>query len=56
MGVVVRAAAAASILLRGSTRIFQKTPCTDDIEMRVCRDEDSSNEDTAIEMVEIYVQ
>ena len=29
---------------------------TDDIEMRVCRDEDSSNEDIAIEMVEIYVQ
>lgn len=28
----------------------------DDIEMRVCRDEDSSNEDVAIELVEIYVQ
>ena len=29
---------------------------TDNIEMRVCRDENSSNEDIAIEMVEIYVQ
>ena len=29
---------------------------TDDIEMRVCRNEDASNEDIAIEMVEIYVQ
>ena len=31
-------------------------PTTDDIEMRVCRDEGASNEDIAIEMVEIYVQ
>ena len=31
-------------------------PTTEDIEMRVCRDEVSSNEDIAIEMVEIYVQ
>ena len=31
-------------------------PTTDDIEMRVCRDEDASNEDIAIEMIEIYVQ
>ena len=31
-------------------------PTTDDIEMRVCRDEDASNEDVAIEIVEIYVQ
>ena len=29
---------------------------TDDTEMRVCRDEDASNEDIAIEMVEIYIQ
>ena len=29
---------------------------TDDIEMRVCRDEDSANEDVAIDLVEIYVQ
>ena len=29
---------------------------TDDIEMRVCRDEASNNEDIAIETVEIYVQ
>ena len=29
---------------------------TDDIEMRVCRDEDSSNEDIEIETVEIYIQ
>ena len=31
-------------------------PTTDDIEMRVCRDEDASNEDIAIEMVEIYIR
>ena len=29
---------------------------TDDIEMRLCRDELSSNEDVAIEVVELYVQ
>ena len=29
---------------------------TDDIEMRVCRDEESENEDIAIEIVEIFVQ
>ena len=31
-------------------------PTTDDLEMRVCRDEDVSNEDIALESVEIYVQ
>ena len=31
-------------------------PTTDDIEMRVCRNEGRSNEDIAIETVEIYVQ
>ena len=31
-------------------------PTTDDIEMRVCRNEDATNEDVAIEMVEIYVK
>ena len=39
--------------------IFVKTlaqSTTDDIEMRLCRDELSSNEDVAIEVVEIYVQ
>ena len=30
-------------------------PTTDDLEMRVCRDEDVSNEDIALESVEIYV-
>ena len=38
---------------------FNKTlswPTTDNIEMRVCRDEGASNEDIAIESVEIYVQ
>ena len=38
---------------------FLKTlpqPTTDDIEMRVCRDEVRGNEDIAIETVEIYVQ
>ena len=38
---------------------FLKTlpqPTTDDIEMRVCRDEHRNNEDIAIETVEIYVQ
>ena len=29
---------------------------TDDIEMRLCRDEDRSNEDIAIQITEIYVQ
>ena len=29
---------------------------TDNIEMRVCKDEDASNEDVAIEIVEIYIQ
>jgi hypothetical protein len=31
-------------------------PTSDDVEMRVCRNEDSQDEDIAIEMVEIYVQ
>ena len=31
-------------------------PTTDNIEMRVCRDELASDEDVAIEMIEIYVQ
>ena len=31
-------------------------PTTDKIDMRVCKDEDVSNEDVAIEFVEIYVQ
>ena len=31
-------------------------PITDSIEMRVCRDEDRSNEDIGIEHIEIYVQ
>ncbi len=31
-------------------------PTTDDIEMRVCRSETSSNEDIAIEMVDVFVQ
>ena len=31
-------------------------PTTDDLEMRVCRDEEVSNEDIALESVEIYVQ
>ena len=31
-------------------------PTTDDIEMRVCRDEAESNEDIAIEMFDIYIQ
>ena len=30
-------------------------PTTDNIEMRVCKDEDPSNEDVAIEIVEIYI-
>ena len=29
---------------------------TDDIEMRVCKDEDASNEDVAIEIIEIYIR
>ena len=31
-------------------------PTTDDIEMRVCKDEEASNEDVAIEIIEIYIQ
>ena len=31
-------------------------PTTDDIEMRVCKNEKASNEDIAIEMFEIYIQ
>ena len=31
-------------------------PTTDDIEVRVCRDEVRSNEDVAIEMIELFVQ
>ena len=31
-------------------------PTTDNIEMRVCKDEDPTNEDVAIEIVEIYIQ
>ncbi len=31
-------------------------PTTDDIEMRVCTDDGSANEDTAIEKIDIYVQ
>ena len=31
-------------------------PTTDDIEMRVCRDEGNDNEDIAIQVVEIYVR
>ena len=31
-------------------------PTTDDIEMRVCRNEDATNEDIAIQVAEIYVQ
>ena len=30
-------------------------PTTDDIEMRVCRDENVDNEDIAIEIIEIYI-
>ena len=31
-------------------------PTTDDIELRICGDEDTSNEDTPIEQVEIYIR
>jgi hypothetical protein len=31
-------------------------PTTDDIEMRVCTDEEKSAEDIAIEIIDIYVQ
>ena len=31
-------------------------PTTDDIEMRVCRDQDRSAEDVEIQVIEIYVQ
>ena len=32
------------------------TPTTDDIQLRLCKDEDLSNEDIALEIVELYVQ
>jgi hypothetical protein len=31
-------------------------PTTDDIEMRVCRDQDRDNEDVLIEVMEMYIQ
>ena len=31
-------------------------PTTDGIEMRVCRDQSASNEDVAIEIVDVYIQ
>ena len=34
----------------------QLQPTTDDIEVRVCRDQAATDEDIAIEMVEIYIQ
>ncbi len=33
-----------------------RQPTTDDIEMRVCREEENSNDDIAIEMVDILVR
>jgi hypothetical protein len=32
------------------------SPTNDDIELRVCRDQERGNEDVLIEIVEIYVQ
>ncbi len=43
-------------ILHGSTRSFQRPPCTDDVEMRVCKDQASYDEDIAIEEIDIYVQ
>ena len=42
----------------GDTFFYRRLPqpTTDDIEMRICRDEDRANEDILITFVEIYVQ
>ena len=32
------------------------TPTNDNIEMRVCRDQDGNDEDIAIEAIEFYIQ
>jgi hypothetical protein len=48
----LRTHAVPSIPLHGST----SNCTTDDIEMRVCIDEERSTEDIAIEVIDIYVQ
>ena len=41
----------------GTTTFYRQLPqpTSDDIEMRVCRDEDKSNEDFMLTFIEIYV-
>ena len=41
----------------GTTTFYRQLPqpTSDDIEMRVCRDEDRSNEDFLLTFIEIYV-
>ena len=48
--------AAASTPLRGFVRNSPTLPCTDDIEVRICADQGYHNEDSPIELIEIYVQ
>ena len=48
--------AAPSTLLRGSIHRQLPGPTTDNIEMRVCRSADFTEEDIVIELAEIYIQ
>ena len=55
LGVALPAPAVPSTTLHGSTRQLPQ-PTIDDIEMRVCRDQNRGDEDIPIAHVEIYVQ
>ena len=43
-------------LLHGSVCMELSNPTTDDIKVRICGSESTSNEDTPIELLQIYVQ
>ena len=47
-----------SVLINTPPWFYKRLPqaTTDDIEMRLCKDDVISNEDIAIEIVDIYVQ
>ena len=42
-------------LHHGSVHVELPNPINDDIEVRICGDEGTSNEDTPIELLEIYI-
>ena len=45
------------LLLEHSSMVYERdTPTTDDIEMRLCCDENRDNEDVLFQILEIYVQ